>query len=380
MHAQPARARLVSGGVGDTHALPSLPGSPELKGAPARSRWRFRIASRGALRRLGVLALLIVAGLGWLWWACLTMPGRSHTGALPAATDAQRALAVELRAHVDALAKRAGMRSTFQPKGMAEAARHITAHMRQLGYGEPREVFVERGARTPNLEWTLPGTTRPDEIIVIGAHYDTYQGTPGADDNASGCAATLALAGRMAGQARARTVRFVFFVNEEPPAFWTADMGSWVYAKRCRANKDDIRAMLSLETMGYYSDAPGSQKYPPVVGGLLKRLYPDTGNFITFASNIGSRALVKRAIGTFRGAAQFPSEGVALPAWAPGIGWSDHWSFWMEGYEAIMVTDTAPFRNPNYHLMSDKPETLDYDRFSRVVDGLHAVVVDLADK
>lgn len=335
---------------------------------------KFRLASRAALKRLGVLFLLIAIALAYGYWSMIVMPGSSHRGPLPPASPEQQQLAERLRTHVAALAGEVGQRSTFQPRGMAEAATYIITAMRQCGYTDRRETFVERGARTPNMEFTLGGTTDAGHIVVIGAHYDTFQGTPGADDNASGVAACIELAPHFAAKPQARTIRFVFFVNEEPPAFWTPDMGSWVYAKKCRAENDRITAMLSLETMGYYDKQPGTQLYP----SPLNALYPDTGDFIGFVGNYGSRSLVKRAIRTFRTHAQFPSEGAAPPAWVPGVGWSDHWSFWQEGYDAIMVTDTAPFRNIHYHNASDKPGVLDYDRFSRVVEGLRFVIADLA--
>jgi Zn-dependent M28 family amino/carboxypeptidase len=185
----------------------------------------------------------------------------------------------------------------------------------------------------------------------------------------------LALARSFAGKHPPRTLRFVAFVNEEPPHFWPPRMGSLVYAKACKARGDDNQAMLSLETVGYFRDEPGTQKYPPVVSWL----YPDRGNFIGFVGNAGSRSLVRSAIGTFRANAAFPSEGAALPSFVTGVGWSDHWSFYEQGWQAIMVTDTAPFRNPNYHRPSDKPETLDYDRLARVTSGLLAVVRALVD-
>ncbi len=152
-------------------------------------------------------------------------------------------------------------------------------------------------------------------------------------------------------------------------------MGSWVYAHRCKERGDRIAAMISLETIGYFSNAPGSQKYP-MIG--LRFLYPSAGNFIGFVGNVSSRALVRQALGTFRAQATLPSEGAALPASVPGIGWSDHWAFWKHGYPAIMVTDTAPFRYPHYHARSDTPDKLDYESMTRVVQGLQDVISDLA--
>lgn len=340
---------------------------------PAKAA-RFRVCTKAAVKRLAVLFITIglLSFVCYRW--CIWMPGETHAGPLPVTTDSQKALAEALQRDVTALASEIGKRSTFDPRGMAESAKYLIAEMTTSGYAPPREVFVQRNARTPNLEFTLPGTTNASEIIVIGAHYDTFQGTPGADDNASGCAATLALARLLKGRPQARTIRFVFFVNEEPPSFWTEDMGSWVYAKDCRSRNDNIVAMLSLETMGYYTDIVGYQKYPPLVGSF----YPEEGNYIAFISNLSSRSLLHTCIGTFRETTPFPSEGAALPSYFPGVGWSDHWSFWKEGYPAIMVTDTANFRNPHYHIASDKPSTLDYDSFARVVEGLERVVIKLA--
>jgi Zn-dependent M28 family amino/carboxypeptidase len=170
-------------------------------------------------------------------------------------------------------------------------------------------------------------------------------------------------------------VRFVAFVNEEPPFFTSGEMGSRVYARACRARNDDIVAMLSLETIGYYSDAPRSQAYPAPFG----LLYPDTGNFVTFVANYRSRPLLHQVMSAFRANAQFPSEGAAAPEWIPGVGWSDHWSFWKEGYPGVMVTDTALFRYPHYHTSQDTPEKLDYPRMARVFSGLQQVMRALAE-
>ena len=172
----------------------------------------------------------------------------------------------------------------------------------------------------------------------------------------------------------ARTIRAVFFATEEPPFFATEWMGSAVYAREAAARDERIVAMLSLETIGYYDASPGSQKYPPPFAFF----YPDRGDFVGFVSAISSGALVRRALASFRHAASFPSEGAAAPAWISGVGWSDHMPFWAHGYQAIMITDTAPFRNPYYHTPYDTADKLDFDRMARVVRGVIAVVEDLA--
>lgn len=337
---------------------------------------RVRLWNRRTLRRLGLLFALIGVGHLLAWNTLLRMPGASHRGPLPPLTREQAALASELRTHVEHLASSIGRRSTFHPKQLAESALYLKNELASFGYAVRDHSFAGRGSPAPNLEAVLAGTASPTEIIVIGAHYDSYQGTPGADDNASGCAAVLALAKRFARSPQPRTIRFVLFPNEEPPLFQTPEMGSLIYAKACRAANDNVVAMLSLETIGYYRDEPGTQKYPPLIGGL----FPSEGNFIAFVSDVSSRGLLKRIIATFRTHAAFPSEGAALPDGVPGVGWSDHWAFWQAGYPALMVTDTAPFRNPHYHQSTDTPDTLDYERTARVVEGIEAVIRSLASR
>ena len=209
---------------------------------------------------------------------------------------------------------------------------------------------------------------------MVGAHYDSVAGAVGANDNGSGVAAALELARLLREAKPARTLCFVLFVNEEPPFDTTEAMGSRVYARRARERGENIVAMFSLETIGYYSDRPGSQRYPFPLGFF----YPATGNFIAFVSNLGSRRLLHQAIAAFRRRAEFPSEAVAAPAFIPGVDWSDHRSFWEKGYPALMVTDTAPYRYPHYHTAQDTPDKVDYERAARMVTGLHHMLRELA--
>jgi Zn-dependent M28 family amino/carboxypeptidase len=211
-------------------------------------------------------------------------------------------------------------------------------------------------------------------VLIVGAHYDTAGGLPGANDNGSGVTATLELARLFATWPQPVTIRWLFFANEEPPWFQTPEMGSYVYAKRCRERKEDILAMLSLETIGYYCDEPGCQQYP---AGFAP-VFPDRGDFLGFVANLRSAPVLRRAVAAFRAATTLPAEGAAAPAEIPGVAWSDHWSFWEFGYPALMVTDTAPFRYPWYHTAHDTPEKLDYERLARAVTGLEAVIRDLA--
>ena len=334
----------------------------------------MRVITRPALRRIAVLFSVIGAVILWCGWTMFRMPGKSFRGPLPALSAEQGALRDELRRHVQILAGEIGERSLFQPKKLDAAADYVEVALAAGGHKVSRQSFRASGELCHNLEIEIPGSAQPDEIILIGAHYDSVVGSPGADDNASGTAALLALAKLPALQKPARTLRFVAFVNEEPPHFQTEQMGSLVCARRCRERGEKIVVMLSLESLAYYSTEKGSQKYPFPIG----LVYPSRGDFVGFVGRTADAKWIRQCVKTFRQKAQFPSEGGALPGWLPGIGWSDHWAFWQVGYPALMVTDTATFRSPNYHLETDTPDKLDYDRFARVVEGTRTVIAALA--
>lgn len=245
----------------------------------------------------------------------------------------------------------------------------------EAGYTVKQQDYKIGNESYYNLEVERLGTEKPNEVILIGGHYDSAFVSPGANDNGTGAAATLELARIFAKKSTKRTIRFVEFTNEEPPFFWTKDMGSLVYAKQIDSRKEKVVAMLSLETMGYFSNMEGSQKYPFPIG----LLYPKQSDFIAFIGNFNSGDLVRQSIALFRRHTQFPSEGSVLPGWIPGVGWSDQWSFWEQGYKGIMVTDTAPYRYPYYHTADDTIDKIDFDKLARVVSGLSDVISDLAD-
>jgi hypothetical protein len=302
------------------------------------------------------------------------MPGTSFSGPLPPLSPEEAEVARNLRAHVEMLAGRIGERHVFEYEGLTRAAEYITNALESYGYRVERQPYAVRGRsrEVANLIVELSGTSAAGEVLVVGAHYDSVPGCPAANDNGSGVAGTLELARLMAGQRPARTVRFVFFVNEEPPFYHTEEMGSLVYARRCRERAENIVGMISLETIGFYSDAKGSQHYPEP----FARLFPSAGNFIGFAGNDASAPFVRDAIGSFRRHTSFPSEGLAADVEA--VGRSDNWAFWQAGYPALMVTDTAPFRYPHYHEPSDTPDKIDFDRTARVVMGVTRTVRELA--
>jgi hypothetical protein len=308
------------------------------------------------------------------WWFMIRMPGKSVERAASLSSE-ESILRGELMADVQELAGKIGERNVPHYPALMEAAEFIEKSFRDCGLQPRRDSYDVRGKTCHNIEVEIRGAS--PEILLVGAHYDSVYGAPGANDNGSGVAALLALARRFAGKETGRTMRFVAFVNEEPPYFQTEEMGSLVYAKRCRAHNDPIAAMISLETIGYFSDAPRSQNYPlPGLGAF----YPTTGNFIGVVGNVASGKLVRETIKILRQEGKLPSQGAALPAFIPGVGWSDQWAFWQNGYRGIMITDTALFRYPDYHSLSDTPDKLDYDRFALVVSGMQRVLAVLAGK
>ncbi|HEX2344198.1 MAG TPA: M28 family peptidase [Vicinamibacterales bacterium] len=330
-----------------------------------------------------VIAALLAA-LATAGWYSMWTPGESYRGPLPPPSGEETMLARRLTHHVAWLAGEIGERNVWRHDALREAATYIEREFEALrvpdgpaeagDYAVGSQTFNVQRRAVRNVEAEIKGALRPDEIVVVGAHYDSVSGSPGADDNASGVAALIELARAMAATRPARTVRFVGFVNEEPPFFQTRDMGSLRYAASSRERGERIVAMISVESVGYYAEAPGSQRYP----FPFNLFYPSTGDFIAFVGNVGSRGLLHEALRSFRDHARLPSEGAAAPAWIEGVGWSDHWAFWQHGYPAIMVTDTALFRYPHYHTALDTPDKLDYPRMTRLVAGLSHVIEDLA--
>lgn len=302
----------------------------------------------------------------------MRMPGRNISTAALLSAD-EIALRAELAGDVQALAGDIGERNMRRYPQLNAAAGFIEESFSRAGLQSRRDTYELRGRACHNIEAEIRGV-RP-QVVVIGAHYDSVFGSPGANDNGSGVAAMLGLARRFAGKQVEQTLRFVAFVNEEPPYFQTEETGSFVYARGCKARGDQISAMISLETIGYFSDQSRSQTYPSLGIGAF---YPTIGNFIGFVGNVRSGALLRRAISLFRQQAKLPSEGAALPSFISGVGWSDQWAFWQHGYPGIMITDTAPFRYPHYHAATDTPDKLDYDRFALVVSGVEKTITELA--
>ena len=303
------------------------------------------------------------------------MPGRASLSSPPPAGD--RELERQLRSDVQVLARDIGERNIpNNPRQLEAAAAFVENSLNAGGYQPQSQPYSVAGTVCRNIQAEIRGVEKPKEIVIIGAHYDSAPGSPGADDNASGVAAMLALTRSFAGSRPARTLRFVGFVNEEPPYFWRPEMGSLVYAKRCREAGENVVAMLSLESVGFYSNSSSSQHYPAGLG----LFYPSTGDFVAFVGNLRSRSLVHQTLSTFRATGALPSVGAAIPNAIPGAGWSDHWSFWQQGFPGIEITDTALYRNPHYHTPGDIAERLDYDRLARFTQAMKSVLRQLTFK
>jgi len=319
-----------------------------------------------------VFWLVFAAAIAWFLWYMVHVPGASYRGALAQLTAEERELEASLRRHVMAIASRE--HNLEHPEALEAAAKEIERVLAGYGYAPAAQRFEALGREVRNIEVEIKGGAKPDEIIILGAHYDSVSGCPGANDNGSGVAALLELARLLRDAKPERTLRIVWFVNEEPPYYRGDDMGSRRYARRSRERGERVIVMFSLETIGWYSDDPRGQHYPFPLG----LFYPSRGDFLAFVSNLGSRGVMHEAIAAFRRHAQFPSEGVAAPAAIPGIDWSDHASFWEQGYPAMMLTDTAPYRYPWYHDPRDTPEKVDYARLARVVRGLRGMALEMA--
>jgi Zn-dependent M28 family amino/carboxypeptidase len=279
-----------------------------------------------------------------------------------------------LQARVQLIAGDIGERNIWRPAALNGAASFIESEWNRQGYAVKRLPYEVSGVHCANLEAVRIGHARRRETLLIGAHYDSVVGSPGANDNASGVAALLEISRRVAAIDSAMTVRFVAFVNEEPPFFTSSQQGSMVYAKAARRRGDDIRLMASIETIGWYNDRPGSQRYPP----LFNLFYPDRANFIGMVSDFRSAVAMHRLAQAFRAHSDFPLQTVATFRFVPGVSWSDHRSFWCQGYPAIMITDTAPYRYPHYHSAGDTPDKLAYPEFSQVTLGLCAAFMEIA--
>jgi len=336
---------------------------------------RFSLLHRKAM--VYATLLLVLAALSiWAYKAMIDIRPKVERPKLSKDTlEVINDLDPRLQAHVTALADEIGQRNVFVPDKLNAAADYIRGFWEKIGYEVGAQTYMVEKIPCHNLAVEIPGKSKRDEIVLVGAHYDTVSWSPGANDNGSAVAALLELSRLFSKKSTGRTLRFVAFANEEPPFFKTGSMGSLVYAKECRKKGENIVAMVCLETIGYYRDGHKTQKYP----FPLSFFYPDRGNFVAVVGNLRSKALVRSFARHFMEESDFPVECAAPFGFIMGIDWSDHWSFWRCGYPAIMITDTALFRYPYYHSSEDTSEKIDYNSLARVTYGVYRALTRMVE-
>ncbi|MEW5962794.1 MAG: M28 family peptidase [Pseudomonadota bacterium] len=321
------------------------------------------VISSIGLALLGVIVLAVRYSI--------VFPRQPFAGPLPELTRAERAMAGRLAGHLRAVASRPHNIDHYP--ALEAAARYIEATLRQFGHVPTAQRYEVEGREVRNIEVVIapPDASPETPTLVVGAHYDSPDDSPGANDNGTGVAALLELARALRDLApRSHRLRLVFFVNEEHPYGKSPAMGSWRHARSLKESGERVAGMIALETLGYFSDEPGSQAFPFPFGAV----YSNVGNFVAFVGLPGSRRLVHKVIGAFRRETAFPSIGGVAPGFLEGIDLSDHWAYHQFGFPALMITDTAPFRNPYYHQLDDLPETVDTESLARITSGLERMV------
>ena len=320
---------------------------------------------------LALFVLLLIISLGLLiGWLVITQP--LLVGAIPAAAKVSISPA-RLEWHVRMLSTTYVPRDATHPEHLDRVAAYIRQEFAQANARVVEQPYVVNGQTYRNVIGSYgPDTT---ERIVIGAHYDAAGPYPGADDNASGIAGLIELAYLLGNVPLPIQVELIAYTLEEPPYFRTPLMGSAVHAQSLQAQGVPVRVMVSLEMIGYFNDAPNSQRFP---ASILKLFYPSQGNFIALVGKVGQGAVVRHAKRAMRGASSLPVYSINAPRLVPGVDFSDHRNYWAAGYPALMMTDTAFYRNPHYHTTYDTPDTVDYLRMAMVVQGVYAVVLAFA--
>ena len=361
---QPGGDRRASRGSDRALAFGLRP-SPRIGRRPLGPVPRRRGKVRSVVWTIAVLIVVLAASAVWMTQPVFFVRAPGSTGPAPDRARLER----RLRKLVEEFHPRDG----GHPENMARAAAWIAEELRRSGASVSSQPFETAGARYENVV----ASYGPDsaDVVVVGAHYDVAGEMPGADDNASGVAGLLELGDLLSGAKLSRRVDLVAFALEEAPYFATPGMGSEVYASALERSGRCVRAMLCLEMIGCFTDAPGSQGLP---FSVLKFLYPTRGDFIAVVGSVGGPGIVRRVKRSMREASALPVCSINAPRFVHGVDLSDHSTFWKRGQPAVMITDTAFYRNPRYHTEADTPETLDYARMAEVVAGVRRTVLDLA--
>ena len=333
------------------------------------AQWQSQAERRRRIIKFMLLVVLILLLALIAMWFWVTQPLLSR-----ATPNSERTVdPARLEAHVRKISLEFGPRDVNHTENLDNVAAYIKNEFSQTSAFVSEQVYRVQGKSFRNVIAHFGPET--EERIIVGAHYDTAGPLPGADDNASGVAGLLELARLIDRQQLKVRLELVAFSTEEPPYFGTVGMGSYVHADSLRQQNVRVRAMYSLEMIGCFSDAPNSQYFPI---GLLSALYPSTGNYIAVVGRVSDGFLVRRTKAAMRNAAPLPVYSINAPQVIPGVDLSDQRNYWHAGYNAVMITDTAFYRNRNYHTVHDTAEKLDYKRMAMVVEGVYAAVSELA--
>lgn len=302
-------------------------------------------------------------GIALLPFILSSVYGQTDTG-----TDSSEA---RLLSTVKHFSGKIGIRSYQHLPQLNEAADYIERELKASGCSVSRQEVLYDGRTYYNIIGEIKGKKADkQEMLIVGAHYDTASMTPGADDNASGVAGLLELARLIGKEPAERTIRFAAFSLEEPPVFGTDNMGSYFYARKLKEEGVQVYGMIALEMIGYFCEEKGCQQYPRGVGWL----FPGKGNFISFVGDLSSRSLTRQVKRGFPRSSRLPLETLNTFSSVAGVDFSDHRNFWKFGFKAFMITDTAFYRNRNYHQPEDTWEKLDYGKMSELITGLcHAL-------
>ncbi|UCE67289.1 MAG: M28 family peptidase [Candidatus Zixiibacteriota bacterium] len=322
-----------------------------------------------------LIAVPVLDFLGLSYWYMVRCEGDWE--GVPMEAGMERELAeIEntLRADVSFLSETLGPRNPSHYASLIAASEWISERWNSQGYEVKWQTFIVEGKECANLEIEIPGRRLPFEIVIIGAQYDTWPETPGANNNAGGVAVLLKLSDMLKGQQPDRTLRLAAFTTQEPPYSNTEFMGSLRYAKRCKELGENIRIMLCMDAIGVYKQDPGTQKLP----FPFSLFYPDRGNFLAFIADLGSRPEVIVATRGFKKGSSFPIESGCAPRWVKGVTWSDHASFWKYGYRAIQITDTGAFRSSAHTSGDDTMEKIDFNALARITVGMCSSVLEFA--
>lgn len=328
----------------------------------------FRNKKRSFRKRVLLASLRIGAGVGiFIFGAWIYLAQPSFSKNTPATKRADQS---RLRDVVKKLSTDFHPRNYRETENLSQCASYIYEHFQRAGGNPEYQNFQARGRDYKNIRCLFGPPS--GERLIIGAHYDSFDQTPGADDNASGVAGVIELAYLLAGEKLSFPVELVAFPLEEPPFFAGDDMGSCHHARQLHEDKTNVRGVIILEMIGYFSTEARSQHFPL---RLLKCIYPDTGDFIAVAGSIHDRSLAKKVKTGMKGSTSLLVFSINAPKKIPGIDFSDHRNYWPYGWEAVMITDTAFYRNPNYHTTTDTWDTLNYERLGDVVTAVHHMII-----